>query len=165
MCWGGRCSSLPFWHGAEDVTSSHPLWPRARCTSCQQARTGRKPCAGPGAWEEEAALVSCHPAPLQALHTPTPTTCILPASYTSDLDWDAVWAQIYHPMLPGRGRPVQMVALNHYAQWATWWQEGASQVQGKTCKGHSQACEPSLSPCSQLGPIPPPSHECGSAFG
>ena len=98
--------------------------------------------AGPCAWEEEAVLVSCHPARLRAIahshfHHLHPTQ----ASYTSDLDLDAVWAQTVLPSTAGKGtgkahvnggtKPLSSVSNTEAGR--SW----ASQVHGKTCKGYS----------------------------
>lgn len=79
------------------------LIPPAPTTSWQRARTGKGPAPGPVRGRRKRPWFAVTLRHCERLHTPTPTTCILQASYTSDLDWDTVWAQIYHPSASRKG--------------------------------------------------------------
>lgn len=108
MHWDGRCSSLPFWRGTEDVTSSltesllHVSTASENREAIQAALRSQHFSAGPCAWEEEAVLVSCHPAQAIA-HSHSHHLHPTQASYTSHLDLDAVWAQTLLPSAAGKG--------------------------------------------------------------
>lgn len=174
MPWDGRCSSLPYWCGTEDVTSSHPLWPRACCTSREEARKATQAAlrsqhcsAEPCAWAEEAALVSVTPPASAHSHShhlhPTQASC------TSALDSDTVRAQTLLPSTAGRGwgRPMRMAALNHEVRWAMQRQEGAELLKrsaklARDILGLWTFC---ITYSLQLGLMPLPNLEHRGAFG
>ena len=172
----GRRSSPPFWRVTEDMTSSQPL--RLHISAASESREAIQAAphsqhfsAGPCAWEEEAVLVSRHPAWLRAIarshcHHLPPTQ----ASYTSDLDLDAVWAQTHLPSTAGKGKGKARVnggtkplsAVSNVEAGRSW----ASRVHGNTLQGLFLGLWTSrITHSSRLGQMSPPNLEHGSAVG
>lgn len=146
-----RHPSPPSWHGSEDdVTPFHPLRPTACRTSRQRVRTEKQSqrCEarsaaqlGPVRGRRKSSWLAVTQHHRQRLHTPTPTTCILPERAAPlGPDLDGVWAQP-PSCVAGKGtgkapadsgaNPRSAVSTGEAGRsWARW-------VQGKTCKGDS----------------------------